>query len=242
MIEFLTEIAAWFADPEQWSGSNGIPARALEHLWLSIFPTVLAALIAIPPAVALAHRRLFPFMANALVNVGRAVPSFGILVVGVVVFISLGLGFRFWPIVLALVALAIPPMFTNAYAGIADVPDPLVEAARGMGFRDTALLRRIELPVAAPVILAGVEISLVQVVATVPLAAIVTSGGGFGQYIVRGFAQGVDGRVEAFAGALLVAVFTLLVQRGYNLLERLMLPVGIRRMAERRDRPEAKVA
>lgn len=240
MIEFLTEIVAWFGDPEQWVGSNGIPARALEHLWLSIFPTMLAAAIAIPPAVLLAHRRLFPFVANALVNIGRAVPSFGILVVGVVVFISLDLGFRFWPIVLALVALAVPPMFTNAYTAIADVPDPLVEAARGMGFREGALLRRIELPVAAPVILAGVEISLVQVVATVPLAAIVTSGGGFGQYIVRGFAQGVTGRVEAFAGALLVAVFTLAVQRAYTVLERVMLPRGIRRMAERAERPTAQ--
>jgi len=235
VIEFFVDVAAWFADPEQWAGSNGIPARALEHLWLSVFPTVLAALVAIPPAVVLAHRRLFPFLANALVNIGRAIPSFGILVVGVVLFITLDLGFRFWPIVIALVALAIPPIFTNAYTAIADVPDSLVEAARGMGFREGALLRRIELPVAAPVILAGVEISLVQVVATVPLAAIVTSGGGFGQYIVRGFAQGVEGRVEAFAGALLVALFTLLVQRTYQLVERLMLPPGIRWLARQHE-------
>lgn len=236
-MEFFSALAEWFTDPANWSGANGIPTRALEHVWLALLPTAIAAAIAIPAAVTLAHRRLLPFMANAVVNIGRAVPSFGILVIGFVVFVSAGLSFRFWPIVLTLVALAVPPMFTNAYTAVANVSPALVEAARGMGFREGVLLRKIELPVATPVILAGVEISLVQVVATVPLAAIVTGGGGFGQYIIRGFAQGVSGRVEAFAGAILVALLTLAVQQAYSALERLLLPSGIRRIMAQEERP-----
>ena len=101
-----------------------------------------------------------------------------------------------------------------------------------MGFEEREIIRQLELPVAAPVILAGVEISFVQVVATVPLAAVLSSGGGLGQYIVRGFAQGRGGIVETFAGALLVAVLTIILQRIFAWGERVLVPVGIRRLAD----------
>lgn len=231
-MDFVADVIAWFTDPEQWSGSDGIPARTLGHIWLAILPTVIAVVIAIPPAVVLAHRRIGRFAVNAIVNVGRAVPSFGILIVAAIFFVRAGASLRFWPAVVALVALAIPPIFTNTYAGIANVAPALIEAGRGMGFEEREIIRRLELPVAAPVILAGIEISFVQVVATVPLAAVLSSGGGLGQYIVRGFAQGRGGIVETFAGALLVAVLTVILQRVFAWGERVLVPVGIRRLAD----------
>ncbi len=232
---FLTEVGAWFSDPDHWTGSDGIPQRTLDHIWLALLPTFIAVTIAIPPAVFLAHRRIGKFFANALVNVGRAIPSFGILIVAAIFFVRAGASLRFWPAVVALVALAIPPIFTNTYAGIANVSPALVEAGLGMGLRDSEVIRRLELPVAAPVILAGVEISFVQVIATVPLAAVLSSGGGLGQYIVRGFAQGRGGIAETFAGALLVAVLTIVLQRLFALAERLLMPEGIRRLARRKE-------
>ena len=232
-MEFLADVVDWFSDPAQWTGSDGIPQRTLDHVWLALLPTVLAIVIAVPPAVILAHRGIGKFFANALVNVGRAVPSFGILIVAAIFFARAGASLRFWPAVVALVALAVPPIFTNTYAGIASVPPPLVEAGLGMGFRNSEIIARLELPVAAPVILAGIEISFVQVIATVPLAAVLSSGGGLGQYIVRGFAQGRGGVAETFAGALLVAILTLILQRLFNLGERLLVPAGIRRLSHR---------
>lgn len=233
-MELINDVIAWFSDPEHWSGPDGIPMRTLQHIWLAVFPTVIAIVIAVPPAVYLAHRRIGKFAANTLVNLGRAIPSFGILVVAAIFFVRAGISLRFWPAVVALVALAIPPIFTNTYAGIANVSPPLIEAGRGMGFREREIVRRLEVPVAAPVILAGVEISFVQVVATVPLAAVLSSGGGLGQYIVRGFAQGPSAADETFAGALLVGAVTLLMQGAFILGERLLVPEGIRRLSDQR--------
>lgn len=237
MIDFLGQVVDFVTDPELWSGRNGIPGRTLEHTWLAVLPTAIAVAVAIPPAIWLAHRRRAQFLSTAFANIGRAVPSFGILVTAVVVLAYFGVSIRFWPAVIALVALAIPPMFTNAYAAIVNVPEAVVESARGMGFAESAVLRRIELPVGAPVILAGVEISFVQVIATVPLAAIVSSGGGLGQYVVRGFAQGAGGRAQAFVGAVLVALLTVVLQRAFSLGEDLLLPDGIKHLMRRRDRP-----
>jgi len=231
-MEVIGDVIAWFADPEHWRGSDGVPIRTLQHIWLSVFPTLIAAVLALPLAVWLAHRRIGRFAANTLVNLGRAIPSFGILIVAAVLLVRQGVSLRFWPAVIALVALAVPPMFTNAYAGIVNVPPALVEVGKGMGFTDAQVLRRVEIPVATPVILAGVEISFIQVVATVPLAALLSSGGGLGQYIVRGFAQGRAAIDETFAGAILVAGLTIVLQQLFSRAERVLLPRGVRKMSE----------
>lgn len=231
MSAFWAEVAAWFGEDGRWSGSDGILPRSLEHLWLSVFPMVIAILFALPTAVWLAHRRRAEFMANAVINVGRAIPSFGLLLLVGVFFLRSGLDARFWPAVVALFALAVPPIFTNAYTAIVTVPPGTVEAARGLGYTERELLWSIEVPVGAPVILAGIRISFLQVLATAPLAAVLSSGGGLGQYVVRGFAQGAGGRAEVFAGAVLIALLTLGADWVFSLLERSLLPEGIRRLS-----------
>jgi len=230
-MEFLSEVAAWFTEPGRWIGEDGILPRTLEHLWLAILPMVIAVTLALPSAVWLAHRRKGEFLANAIVNVGRAVPSFGLLVLAAVFFARAGISLRFWPAVVTLVALAIPPIFTNAYTAIVTVPPETVEAARGVGFRENEVLWGIEVPVGLPVVLAGIRISFIQVLATVPLAAVLSSGGGLGQYVVRGFAQGPAGLVELFSGALLIALLTVGADWAFSIGERAVLPEGVKRLA-----------
>ena len=226
----LSDAIDWLTAAERWAGTNGIPLRTLEHLELTLVAMVIAIVIALPPALWLAHRRRAEFLANAVVNTGRAVPSFGIIVLAAVLFLTWGLPVDFWALTVALVALALPPIFTNTYAGIRSVDPSTVEAARGMGLTDREVLLNVELPMAAPIILAGIRIALVQVIATVPLGAIVGPGGGLGRYVVDGFALGPTGYARVFGGAILIALLTLLAERAFTLGERAALPSGVQRL------------
>lgn len=231
----LTEAWTWLSAPEQWSGPNGIPARTLEHLELSALALLVAVLLAVPPALVLAHKRRAEFLASAVVNTGRAVPSFGIIVLAALLFLTWGIPIRFWATVVALIALALPPIFTNTYSAIRNVDPATVEAARGMGLTERQLLFGVELPIGAPIVLTGIRIAWAQVLATATLGAIIGPGGGLGRYIVDGFAIGSSGYDEVFGGAILVAALTILGDRLFDLTERLVLPVGIRRLLGRVD-------
>jgi osmoprotectant transport system permease protein len=230
-MEFLADVAAWLAAPGRWSATtpSGIPYRVLEHLWVSIVATLIAVVLAMPPAIVLAHHRRLEVLASAVVNLGRAIPSFGLIVV-----FWLGatrvdwIRVEYWPLVAALVALALPPIFTNTYTAIREVPDAVVEAARGMGLHEREVLRGIALPLASPVILAGVRLAFVQVIATTAIGAIVTNGGGLGRFIVDGFATGRAGWPAVVAGALLLGALTLLAEGAMHLVQRRLVPVGVR--------------
>ncbi len=239
-MSFLSEVAAWFTEPGRWLGPDGIVPRTIEHLVLAVIPMVISVAVAVPLAVWLAHRRKAEFAANAIVNIGRAIPSFGLIILAGVFFARAGISLRFWPAVVALIALAIPPIFTNSYTAIVTVPPETVEAARGVGFREDEVLWRVEVPIGAPVISAGIRISFIQVLATVPLAAVLSSGGGLGQYVVRGFAQGPAGLVEVFCGALLIAILTLSADWLFGRAERRFVHPQGRRRRERQ--PAASVS
>ena len=228
-MSFLADVIAWFLDPTNWTGVNGILNRTLEHVQISAAATGLAIILALPPAVWLGHRRKGGQLVVAAVNIGRAVPSFAVLALAVPISIGLGLGISFWPTFLALLALAIPPIFTNSYTGVATVDPALVEAGRGMGMRDSQLLWRLEVPMASPVILAAIRVAAVQVVATATLGAIV-AGGGLGRYIVDGFA--LQDSVQVFAGALLVGLLAVATEAGFGLLGRLTVPPTLRSRAD----------
>src|SRR6185437_5652410 len=141
----------------------------------------------------------------------------------VIAFLALGLGD--WPIVLALTALAIPPMVTNSYVAMREVDADIKEAARGMGYRELAQVLRVELPLAVPLIMAGVRTSAVQVVATATLAAVI-AGGGLGRYIIDGIAT--QQYVTTAAGAILVALLALATDLSRAGVQRLLVPRGIR--------------
>lgn len=223
-MSFLADVARWFADPANWQGSGGIPSRVLEHLSLSVWPVLLAAVVALPLGVTLGHHKRGAFLAISVANIGRAIPSFAVLVVGIPIAFRFGLGTSYWPAFAALFLLAIPPMLTNAYTGVREVDPGTVESSRGMGLTERQILRRIEVPMALPVIITGVRVSAVQVVATATLAALI-GGGGLGRYIIDGLP--VRDIVQVFAGALLVAVLSVATEGFFSLFERLAVSPGI---------------
>lgn len=216
----IAGVVQWFVDPAHWSGTEGIPVRLAQHVQLSAESVAIGALLALPAGIALGHYGRFGNLAINISNVGRAVPSFGILVIAVQLF---GLGDL--PIVISLTALAIPPMVTNTYVALREVDPDMKEAARGMGYREFAQVLRVELPLAVPLIMAGVRTSAVQVVATATLAALI-AGGGFGRYVIDGLSQ--QNYAMLVAGAILVALLALATELALAAAERLLVPQGIR--------------
>jgi osmoprotectant transport system permease protein len=210
----------WLTDPAHWQGIDGIPTRLGEQIHLSIESVAIGTVIALPVGIVLGHYGRFGNLAINISNVGRAVPSFGILVIAFQVF---GLGDV--PIVIALTALAVPPIVTNTYVAMREVDPDVKDAARGMGYRELAQVIRVELPLAVPLIMAGIRTSAVQVVATATLAALI-AGGGLGRYIVDGLARSDNPRT--LAGALLVAALALATELLLAGLQRLLIPKGIR--------------
>jgi osmoprotectant transport system permease protein len=213
---FFTQVVEWFADPANWSGPTGIPARLAEHIEISAISVAISAVVALPIGMLIGHSRRHEFLVVSVANMGRAIPSFGLLLLFVILF---GIGDE--PIILAMVLLAIPPILINTYVGIQGVEADTLEAARGMGMSERAVLARIEVPLAAPVIVAGLRIAAVQVVATATLAA-VAAGGGLGRFIVDGFAAG--DRPQVVAGALLVATLAIVTELAFEILQRLVAP------------------
>lgn len=225
-MDFLQSLVQWLSDPEQWSGSSGIPARVLEHVGYSVLATVIAAIIALPAGMVLGHTGRFGNLAINIANVGRAIPTFGLIIIA-----FLRLGFNLTAVFIALIALAIPPILTNTYVGIRQVDAEMRDAATGMGMTGAQILWRVEAPVALPLIMAGIRISAVQVVATATLAAVV-SFGGLGRFIIDGLAKGVQGRArglsEVVAGALLVALLAILTEVALGRVQRAVTPRGLR--------------
>lgn len=213
---FFSQVVEWFTDPANWSGPAGVPARLLEHLTIASISVGIASLVALPVGMYIGHRRRFEFLVVSVANIGRAIPSFGLLLLFVIIF---GLGDV--PIVAVMVLLAIPPILINTYVGIQAVDADTVEAARGMGMSDLGVLGRIELPLAGGVILAGLRIATVQIVANATVAA-VAAGGGLGRFIVDGFSSG--DRPQVFAGAVLVAVLAIATEVAFEVLQRAAAP------------------
>lgn len=222
----LAQVGGWLADPSHWSGSDGIPTRVAQHAALSGLATAIAVLLALPLGVYLGHARRFDFAAINTANVGRALPSLALLAFALPVSFALGLGLGFWPTLFAMVPLGIPPILTNSVTGVREVDRDVVDAARGMGLGGWQLLRQVELPIAAPLIIAGVRNAAVAIIATATLGAIV-AGGGLGRYIVDGLARQEYARLVV--GAVLVALLAIATELGFGLFERIVVSAGVRR-------------
>ena len=213
----------WFRDPANWTGPDGVPARVLEHVEVSSIAVAVAIAVALPAGLAIGHTRRFELLAVTVANLGRAIPSFAILsiVFQLVLHFRPELGFTILPTVTALVLMGLPPILTNTYVGVQQVDADTVEAAHGMGFRPMQVLGRLELPLAAPLIIAGVRTAAVQIVATATLAALF-GGGTLGRFIIDGFAQ--NKIPEVLAGAVLVAALAIVIDLAFALVERAATP------------------
>ena len=193
--------------------------KTWEHLVLSAAALAIALVIALPLGVWLGHRHRGSFLAVNVANLGRALPSLAVIAVG---FVFLGVGF--WSVALALVVLAVPPILTNAYVAVDGVQTEAVEAARGMGMTGRQIVTRVELPLALPLIFAGIRTATVFVVATATIAA-VAGGGGLGDIIVNQAGYGLEGVVGA---AICVSVLALVADGAVGLLQRALTPPGLR--------------
>lgn len=222
-MEFIIEVVQWLVAPEQWQGSRGIPSRTLEHLWYSGTPLIAAIAVALPVGLWVGHTGKGATLIVNVANVGRAVPSFGIIALFAIL-----IGFGFLGPFLALVAFAIPPILTNTYTGVREVDENVREAAEGMGMRGGQVLRRVEVPNALPLIFAGVRTSAVQVVATATLANVVGIGG-LGSYVFGGLAR--LNYPEMVVGAILVAALSMAVESFFAITQRLAIPAGLREEA-----------
>ena len=218
-MSVLNDVVGWLTAAGQWSGPDGIPVRTLQHLWYSLLATAIAAAIALPIGIWIGHTGRGALVAVNLTNLGRAIPSLGIIIL---MFTLVGFGLT--PVLVALTALAVPPLVPNSYIGVRSVDRDVREAAEGMGMPGRQVLWQVELPVASPLIMAGVRTSAVQVVATATLAAFVGLGG-LGRYLIDGLAQ--RDLPQVVGGAILVAVLSLLTELVLGRVQTLVVPRGL---------------
>ena len=193
--------------------------KLLQHLQLSAAAIGVALLIAIPIGVGLGHLHKWSFLAINAANIGRALPSLAL--------ISIGLGFLgvgFVNVMVAMIILAVPPLITNAYVAVDQVDPDAVEAARGMGMRPIQVLTKVELPLALPLIFAGIRTAVVYVIATGTLAAI-AGGGGLGDIIFNQPSYKLTGVI---AGSMVITALAFAAEGLFAVLQRALTPKGIR--------------
>lgn len=225
-MSLAADVVDWFTTAEHWRGDFGVPHRLTEHALMSAGALAVALVIGLPLGIWLGHRGRGGALAINVSNIGRAIPSLAILaLVQQAIGLSGWPGFGARPALVALIALAVPPLVTNAYVGMREVDADVVEAARGMGMTGGELLWRVELPIALPLVMAGVRTAAVQVVATATLAA-VTAWGGLGRFIVDGFGQRDNAQIVA--GALLVGLMALVTELVLARLQRAIVSEGLR--------------
>ncbi|CAN5617709.1 hypothetical protein BH24ACT22_BH24ACT22_03810 [soil metagenome] len=198
------------------------------HILLTVAALVIGAAVALIVAVAVRNTPLGSIIAINIGNIGRAVPSLALLAFALPL---LGLGFA--PSLVALTALAIPPILINATIGLREVDKGVIDAARGMGLSESQILTRTQLPIAAPVIFAGLRTSAVQVVSSATLATFI-GGGGLGDLIVEGFQRG-DNSIM-LAGAFSVAVLAIITEVVFGGLENAFTPKGLKLAREGRGK------
>jgi len=199
-----------------------------EHIVLSAVALLVAIAIALPVALMIRNTRLGAAIAINIGNVGRAVPSLAILAL---LLPFLGIGFA--TALVALAALAIPPILINASTGLREVDKGVIDAARGMGLSGNQILTGIQLPIAAPVIFAGIRTSAVQTVASATLATFIGAGG-LGDLIVEGLQR--SGPEILLAGAFSVALLAIFTEILFGVLERAFTPKGLKIAQKRHGR------
>ena len=219
-MSFLSFAWNWLKAPAQWHGSGDIPIRLLQHLGYSGLSLLVAALIALPAGIWIGHTGRGGVVVVNIANAWRAIPTLGLLVLMVVL-----IGFSVLAWLVPLVVLAIPPILVNAYEGVAGVDPGLRDSARGMGMTGWQSLRKVELPVALPLIMLGLRTGAIFVVATATIAAEIGLGG-LGRYIIDGLSQ--SNYAEVAGGAVLVVLLALLVQVIFVILRFLVVPAPLR--------------
>jgi osmoprotectant transport system permease protein len=237
-MNVISQTVAWFTDPANWVGLNGIPVRLEEHMIISVVSLIIATLIALPAGLYIGHTGRHARVAVNAANLWRALPSLAVIaiVLPLTARVDPQLGFKVYPTLIAMVVLAVPPILVNTFSGISGVDRDAVEAGRGQGMSESQVLRRIEIPLAIPAILTGLSSATVQVIATATLGAIFGFGG-LGRYLVDGLAQGDIG--QTVGGAVLVAALVLVAGGLLAITQYLVTPRPLRGRRDAIPEPSA---
>jgi osmoprotectant transport system permease protein len=229
-VNAVDQTIAWLTDPAHWGGPNGIPARLAEHVARSAVSLLIALAIAIPIGLYIGHTGRHTTFAVNSANLWRALPSLAVIAIVLPISAQVDpeLGFKVYPTVVAMVVLAVPPIMVNTYSGLAGVDRDILEAGRGQGMAEAQFLRRVELPLAVPVIVVGIRSAAVQVIATATLGA-VFGFGGLGRYLVDGLAQiSQGGTGMIFSGVILVSGLVIVTEIGFAFIQRAFTPRGLK--------------
>ena len=215
MFDF-TALGGWFSDPENWAGRYGLWNLLTEHLTLTLIAIAFAAIVAVPVGVAIGHFGRGEFLVVGLGSISRAIPTMGLLFALVLV---MGIQFRELSVVLALSAIAFPPLLAGAYSGVTTIPPWIRDSATAQGMTAWQLVRHVELPLAFASIIGGFRIAYIQVISTVVLAPLVGLGGvGFG--IIQGLALRNFSQVTA--SSIVIIVITVAGDRLIGLVQKFL--------------------
>lgn len=232
-MNIVADTWQYLTDGSNWSGDAGMLALLGEQLLITLTALLIAAALGLPIALWLGHRGMGGFLAMNISNVGRAIPTFALL--GLLVIADWPGTASFGPYgraglatLIALTLFALPPIITNSYVAMREVPADLKEAAIGLGMTGRQRFWRIELPLATPLIGSGLRLALVQVWATATIAALV-AGPGLGRVITDGFYR--SNYPKGIAGAIVVAVVALVLEVLSGLLLARLSPVRVEESA-----------
>ncbi|MFI6335001.1 ABC transporter permease [Streptomyces sp. NPDC050535] len=225
LVNQLRLVGDWLTSSEQWQGDEGIPHRLLEHLTYSGISLLFAALIGLTFGLLVGHTGRGAFAVASVANLARAIPTFGLVVLVVTL-----AGLSTTPVLVALVALAVPPILINTFEGVRGVDADTRDAARGVGMTEWEVLVKVEAPMALPLILLGLRVAAIQVVATATIAAY-PGLGGLGRFIVDGLAR--NDYELVIGGSTVVVVLALIVQVLFTALRRFLVSPGLQGPATR---------
>ncbi len=221
-MNLVTDAIAWLTSGEQWSGDRALHVLMLQHLWLTLLSVAAAAALALPAGWLIGHTGRGREIAVAISGAARAIPSFGLLILLVLLF---GVLHKPEAAIVTFVILAIPSLLAGAYSGLEAIDRATIDAARAVGMSEWQIFLRVELPLGLPLLVGGVRSAALQVVATVTIAAYINLGG-LGLPIITGLALR---RYDMILGAaLLVAVVALVLDALLGLAQRRAEPRGLR--------------
>lgn len=227
MSDFV-EGLRWVLEPENWWGTGGILRALLQHVWYSAIGLVVAALVGLPAGLVIGHTGRGRFASAAAATGLRAVPT-----IGIVMLLFRWRPVSIWPVLGALVVLAIPPIMLNTAAGVEAVDRDARDAARGVGLSPRQVLLGVELPCALPLVLAGLRSATNQVIATATIAGFGFGLGGLGRILYSGYGNVQYEKV--YGGTVLVVALVLAVEGLFAVLQRRLVSPGLR--SGRRSRP-----
>lgn len=213
-MDILTATWHWLTQPDHWLSDTGILLRLREHLWYVLVSMIIASAIALPLGVALGYWRRGAFLVINLFNIGRAIPSLGLILLCIILF-----GFNDVPVFVALIALSVPPILTNTWVGIYHADRTLCDAATALGMTPVQSLWQLRIPLAMPLIFAGIRTALLQLIATAVVAAYAGLGG-LGRFLIDGLGQ--RDIPQVISGSLVVTLLALACEGIFSLINNVL--------------------